>query len=122
MNRMQTHISVLGWLYIALNALMALIALFLFILLAGIGVAVNEPEAAMILSIVGFVAGAFLIILALPGIIGGIGLLKRKGWARILVLILGCLNLVNFPIGTALGVYTIWALIQEDAEEIFANK
>ena len=31
----------------------------------------------------------------------------------LVVLVLGILHLLNFPLGTALGVYTIWALLYE---------
>ena len=55
----------------------------------------------------------FLSLVSLPGIVGGIALFKRQRWARMLLLVLGFLNLVSFPpIGTALGVYTIWLLFK----------
>lgn len=37
--------------------------------------------------------GGFLILISIPGIVAGIGLLKYKSWARILAIILGVLNL-----------------------------
>ncbi len=57
----------------------------------------------------------FLILfVAVPSIIGGIGLLYNQKWALILVLIQGCLALINFPIGTALGVYTLWVYFEDE--------
>ena len=35
---------------------------------------------------------------------GGIYLLKYRPWARILLLVLGFLNLIEIPFGTALGI------------------
>ena len=58
------------------------------------------------------VIAASLVIIALPGILGGIGLIKNRQWSHLLSLIMGCLNLINFPLGTALGVYTIWVLMK----------
>ena len=118
-NKMESHVDILGWLYIVLNGLMGLGGLFLFMLLGGIGLLTGDPDAVVVLPIVGFVLAFIMIILALPGVIGGIGLLKRQGWARIVTLILGCLNLVNFPLGTLLGAYTLWALLQEESEAVF---
>jgi hypothetical protein len=43
-------------------------------------------------------------------VLAGIGLLTRRPWARKLALVLGVLALFRFPLGTALGVYTLWAL------------
>jgi hypothetical protein len=45
------------------------------------------------------------------GALVGIGLLRRERWARLLALIAGILVLIKFPIGTALGIYTLWVLI-----------
>jgi hypothetical protein len=62
------------------------------------------------------------LILSIPGILAGLGLYKRKEWARILTLIISVLNLISFPLGTALGVYSIWALVQPENVEAFKNQ
>jgi hypothetical protein len=41
------------------------------------------------------------------------GLFERQPWARILGLVIGFLALVRFPLGTALGIYTLWVLLPE---------
>jgi hypothetical protein len=61
-------------------------------------------------------------VLSLPGIIGGIGLLREKEWARILVLILSGFNLFNVPIGTAVGIYSIYVLLQPETVQLFARE
>jgi hypothetical protein len=47
----------------------------------------------------------------------GIGLLQRASWGRITALVAGFLSLLNIPLGTALGIYTIWALLAGDADK-----
>ncbi|MGQ9585395.1 MAG: hypothetical protein ACUVXG_08345 [Anaerolineae bacterium] len=121
-SRMNDHINILGWLYIGLNTLGILGAVFLFVVVAGAGVLSGDSDAMRITTFIGFLLSAFLTVIFLPGIIGGVGLLKRQAWARFLVLILGFLSLVNIPLGTALGVYTIWALLQEGTAELFSGK
>ncbi len=32
----------------------------------------------------------------------------------VLLLIAGCISLLSFPIGTAIGVYTIWVFIEDN--------
>ncbi len=39
------------------------------------------------------------------GIVGAIGVLKRKEWGRIILLVVSFFNLLSIPLGTALGVY-----------------
>ena len=116
---MDNHITAVGALSIGLGVLGILIGVLAFVLLAGIGFMVHDEEATPILAIVGLAIGIFLLILSIPGIIGGIGLLKRKEWARILVLITSALHLLNFPIGTIIGAYSIWVLVQQETIRIF---
>lgn len=53
---------------------------------------------------------------AIAGVIAGWGLMDRRPWARMLAIVLGCISLIHFPLGTALGIYTLWVLIPESGE------
>ena len=60
--------------------------------------------------------GSILLVLALFGVAHLVlawGLFERQPWARYLGIILGILALVRFPLGTALGIYTLWVLAPE---------
>lgn len=119
---MQKHISIVAALHIGLSILSILIGIFLFVILYFIGNFVDDMEAQFILPLIAKIIFAFLILIGLPGIIAGIGLFKRKEWARILTLVLSVIALVNFPFGTALGVYSIWALTQTEIVNEFGEK
>ncbi len=119
--QLQQHVNVLGWLHIVGNAIMLLLGCFIFALLWGIGAATGDLEATRILGIVGTTVGALLVVLGIPGIVAGYGLLRRKAWGRILALVVGFLGLVNFPLGTAIGIYTFWVLLQDAAIQDFAS-
>ena len=59
---------------------------------------------------------SILLILALFGVAHLVlawGLFERQPWARFLGIILGILALVRFPLGTVLGIYTLWVLAPE---------
>ncbi|HLK67059.1 MAG TPA: hypothetical protein VKU19_26680 [Bryobacteraceae bacterium] len=62
-------------------------------------------------------AGSVLICSAVAGILAGWGLLERQPWARTLAIVLACLNLIDMPFGTALGVYTLWVLLPARSED-----
>jgi hypothetical protein len=79
----------------------------------------GDPIALSILGIVGTVGLLFFALLALPGMLAGFGLLKRYSWARYLALVVGVLGLFNFPLGTAIGIYTFWVLLQDDSSVYF---
>ena len=120
--QLEQHVTVLGWLHIIGNLFFVLIGLFLFFFLRTIGAVSGDPQALVILSLVGTFVGTLLTVLGLPGIVAGFGLLARKEWARYLAIVLGVLNLLNAPVGTVIGIYTLWVLMQEDAAPFFANE
>lgn len=49
-------------------------------------------------------------ILGIAAIIVGYGLSQRASWARVAAIVFACLALLKFPLGTALGIYTLWVL------------
>ena len=116
---MQLHVTILGWLYVVGHAIFLAIGAFLFILLTGLGMVVDDADARLILPIVGTAIGVLLMLLGLPGLIAGYGLLTARPWARILALVIGILNLVNVPIGTIIGAYACWVLLQQPTREYF---
>ena len=79
----------------------------------------GDEDAIRITSIIGDSIGSILIFLSIPNIIGGIGLYKRQKWGRILALLLFFLSLLSIPFGTALGIYGIWVLLNDESKEIF---
>jgi uncharacterized membrane protein (DUF2068 family) len=62
-----------------------------------------------------FLAGGVL------GIIAGWGLLDRQPWARTLAIVLGVINLIHIPFGTALGIYTLWVLLPAESEQEYRS-
>ena len=47
-----------------------------------------------------------------------IGLLvrRRRHWSRLAAILLGSVDLLLLPYGTALGVYALWVLLREDSK------
>jgi hypothetical protein len=124
---MKQHVSVLGILYIVFGCL-GIIGAFAFLLLFGglagiVGlVAHQEPDAAVavpILGIIGVVVSASIALLSIPGLIIGIGLTKFRRWGRVGGVVLSALNLLSFPLGTALGAYGLWVLLSKESEPLF---
>ena len=120
--QLRLHVPAVGWLLIMGHAILLLAGMFVFVLLAGIGFASGEREALAVLTIVGTAVGLLLVVLGIPGLVAGAGLLARKSWARILAIVVGILGLPNFPIGTVIGVYTLFVLMQDAATEYFAPR
>lgn len=106
---MRKHVKFLGWLQVILGILDLLIGLAAFGVLSGIGLLSGDIGAFGVLSVVGGFAGTFMLLMALPNLICGIGLLRNwGGWVIVLAVILGVFNLAKFPWGTAIALYTFW--------------
>jgi hypothetical protein len=122
---MDTHVKVLGAIQVASGAigmLFALLLVFVFGGAAGIVGASGDPQAGIAVPIIGLTGMAlitFLVILSLPSVIVGIGLLKRRPWARIAGIVISIMSLIMFPFGTVVGVYGLWVLFSKDTEPLF---
>jgi len=119
---MEKHITLVAAINIGFGALGVLIGMIVFIAVVGGGVLSGDIEAMTITSIVGTAVGGFFLLISVPDIIGGIGLLKRQSWARILVLIIAVIDLLLIPIGTITGIYTIWVLLQDETIQLFQKQ
>jgi len=60
-----------------------------------------------------FSAGIVLALFGVLHLVLAWGLFERDPWAPFLGLVLGFLALLRFPLGTALGIYTLWVLLPE---------
>jgi hypothetical protein len=123
---MREHIKIVAILNIALGSLGALAGIVILVLagsLAGLVSAWANSEDAVaavpILTAIGIAIAIFFFVLSLPSIIGGWGLLHFRPWARILMIIISALDLLHVPIGTAIGVYGLWALLSEEGRRLF---
>lgn len=52
-------------------------------------------------------------------IIVGVQVRRRTHWSRLAALLLGSVDLLLLPYGTALGVYALWVLLHEEAKHLF---
>ena len=117
---MEIHKRILAILYIISGSLQILGMLFVSAFMSVIIPFVMDeagPDAqwvfVWIVPFIRMLAIGIIIIFSIPSIIGGIGLLNNKSWSLTLLLVLGCFKLFSFPIGTAIGIYTIWVYSED---------
>jgi len=125
---MRDHVRILGILHIvfgALGVVGALIVLAIFGGIAGfVGASADTADAdratgMAIMGGIGVVVFVIILVISAPSLIAGFGLLKYKAWARILTIVLSALDLLHVPLGTALGVYGLWVLLNQQTEALF---
>ena len=120
---MDKQINIIGILWIVYGALGIFAGFLIFFLLFGLSFIpdVGYPGT-VILRGFGVGMGIFFTLLSLPEVLAGYGVLKGKEWGRILCLIMSFLNLVNIPLGTALGIYSFVILTKEESIGLFQTK
>ena len=125
---MQTHVKVLGVVYLAFGGLMLLRALFLLVMMGGVagivGASADADDAAIAIPVLGLAGTAlalFLGVFSLPSLATGYGLINYKEWARVLGIVLSAINLINIPLGTLVGAYGLWVLLNKETERLFSS-
>jgi len=127
---MEQHKKVLGIIYLITAVLQILVLSLLSLLWSTIfGFIVTEMDShearivEFIFSILRFIPWIIILIISVPSLIAGFGLLNGQRWALLMALVLGCLKILSFPIGTAIGIYSIWVYLESDKlEKAQANR
>jgi hypothetical protein len=122
-NRVREHIRLLGILWMAYSALHVVAGAILIVvahtIFAGTFHVPNGPPPEVTQWLRPFLSfiGYLILAKAAAGFIAGWGLLQRESWARVVALVVGFVALLNVPLGTALGIYTLWVLLTPQSDE-----
>jgi hypothetical protein len=127
---MYTHIKIVGILYIVLGIYGLFGRLVVLLAMAGIaivpGFLVGGPMmglgASAAVGLFGLILFGITAIANVLGIVAGFGILQRKPWARVLLIILAVLMLFRSKVGIVLGVYTLWVLLREETGKYFNHR
>ena len=125
---MQQHVKILAILHIVfggLGLLAAVIVMALFGGLAGIVRVTDTSQEGLagsaVLGLIGVIGTIVLLVISLPELIAGIGLLQYQPWARILTIVISVVELPGFPFHTALGIYGLWVLLSAEGTAFFSR-
>ncbi len=123
---MRTHFDVLGWLHALGGAFGVLTGVSLYVLAAGTFAAQRAAGESPIstASVVWTLAICATVFLAggIAMIAAGRAVLRRRPGGRPAALWMGAINLLVIPFGTALGIYTCWVLLNDDARRAFGRR
>jgi hypothetical protein len=120
-SKMKKHVTLVGSIQIGFSVLglMAAVAIFVALTFAR-GFAEDDNAGQMVLRFLSISLPLLIGFLSTVGLVGGIGLLSYKPWARYLVIVVSALGCVNIPFGTIKGVYSLWVLLQDETIKLFA--
>ena len=123
---MSSHVDFVGVLFVVWGVLTALVGLSTLSLGVGaVALITSASRGGGAQFAAGLTAAAFTTLAVIAMVWGvahavvGVPLGRRKQWARHVALMLGSVDLLLLPYGTALGVYTLWALLSEAGKRTF---
>lgn len=117
---MRKHVSLVAGLHIGFAVLGLVVALIIFLSINfAQSFVAGEDIAESVLYAVKIIIPSLIALISIFSIVGGIGLLSYHEWARVLLIVVSAINCLNVPIGTAKGVYSMWALLQDDTIKLF---
>src|SRR5688500_7211208 len=122
---MRTHVQILAWIYIVVSGFHVLIGLLMFLAFLGMGAFAGISGALPALPILGGLGAFvffFILLIYLPGLLAGFGMLSYAPWARILTIILSVIQLFYFPVGTMIGVYGLYVLFNAETVRLFEGR
>ncbi len=68
------------------------------------------------------ILSVYMMLIAVPLVACGYGLYKFQPWARWVGIAVNALNILNVPVGTAIGLYALWVLMSDETEPLFEDK
>lgn len=117
----KSHVTLVAVLHIAFGALSILGAIITLIVFQFSGNFIPEDEfiAHDIMTSLAFIIPGTIAFFGLIDLLAGVSLFSYKQWSRVFVIVVSAINCLNIPVGTAKGVYSIWALMQPEVQEMF---
>jgi hypothetical protein len=126
---MESHLRFLAILYILVGVIGGIAALLVLVFMGGFGGITLYAERSdlvsgplvQVLRFFGIFLTSLMLLLAVPSVLAGMGILKFRSWGRPLAMVVSVLQLANIPLGTILALYSFWVLMSPESEPLFSN-
>ena len=122
----ESHVDLVGVLFVVWGGLTILIGASTLALGIAAAALISSAAQAGRGQVAASLTAAIFTALALLAIVWGavhmvVGIVvrRRRHWSRLGAILLGSIDLLLLPYGTALGLYALWTLLREDAKALF---
>ena len=123
---MEKHIKLIGILNLVFGFMGLVACVICVVFFAGgfaiLGAIEGDPAPVWVAGGIGAIFAIIMAVAALPNLLAGYGLLKRRQWGRALAIVVAVIDLPAFPFGTALGVYTLAILLHGETQALFSSR
>jgi hypothetical protein len=123
-----SHVDFVGVLFIVWGLLTTLVGVSTLALGVGAAVLIRSTGrgeggafAAGLTAVAFTILAVIAILWGTAHVVVGVPLRRHKPWSRLIALMLGSVDLLLLPFGTALGVYALYVLLNEKGKALFAD-
>jgi hypothetical protein len=125
---LDSHVRNVGYLLIGLGGGLGILALAILTLTGGYDglLLLNDPfikrrdiGSIPLDRLVAAILISFSLLMGVPLVVAGWGILAWKRWARTMSMLLSAIFILHVPIGTVAGIYSLWVLQDETTEFLF---
>jgi amino acid transporter len=116
-----SHVSVLSVLYFLIAGIFLFFAILMYVFMNTTGLPFLGMQSFSFSHNAAVVLISFFLLLTFLSVSGAIGMLRWKEWGRKITMALGGILVFALPIGTVVGLYTLWVLTHERARYYFSK-
>lgn len=117
---MKKHVTLVAALQIGFSAMGIIGATIIFFVFSFAGSFIEEVDVAgVVIKFMGTFLPALILLASILGLIAGIGLLSFQKWSRFMAMVLAAIGCFAFPVGTIIGIYSLWVLMQDETATLF---
>lgn len=116
-----SHVSVLCVLYFLIAGAFLFFALMVYFFMNETGLPFLGMQSFSLSHNTAIVLISFSLLFTLASVTGAVGMLQWKEWGRKITMAVGGILVFAIPIGTVVGLYTLWVLTHERARYYFSK-
>lgn len=115
---MDIHIKIAAALHVACGVFVLFVVAMVALVMGGVAAFAGfEPHLVAIAATFGGVVAVAFLLVGIAQIVAGILCFRGSNAARVVLVVFSLLSLVNFPIGTAIGGYSLWAFLRKAPDQ-----
>ena len=90
--------------------------------IGGVSIIANPPANGGEFGFILIPLGVFVLAISVVQFATGLGLRKLKPWTRIAGIVLSCIGLLGFPVGTLISAYILYLLLSKKGQFVFSDE
>jgi hypothetical protein len=115
------HLKIVGWMYFGVGAALLAVGALGAAVCGGFLLLGDMHGDAAAGPVIGLILMAVIVVVSIPLFTVGRALLRLDPWGQSMGMVVSGLCLLFFPVGTVIGAYALWVLLQAETGRLLAR-